>query len=99
MLKISLRDRISNEEVRRRSQVVDIVVEYKRRKMRWAGHVARFSDNRWTQRLSEWCPRDIKRPLGRPPRRWEDGIVAAVGKSWRRQAQDRTQWKRVVTCT
>ncbi|KAK6742845.1 hypothetical protein RB195_010233 [Necator americanus] len=28
-------------------------------KIRWAGHVMRFNDNRWTRAVSDWVPRDI----------------------------------------
>lgn len=48
MLKISLKRKVSNEEIGR-SQVADVVVEYKKWKMRWASHVARFNGNQWAQ--------------------------------------------------
>ncbi|KAK6755779.1 hypothetical protein RB195_014274 [Necator americanus] len=31
----------------------------KESKIRWAGHVMRFSDNRWIRAVSDWIPRDI----------------------------------------
>jgi hypothetical protein len=43
-----------------------------------------------------------KRPLGRPRRRWEDGIrmdlreIAWRGVDWIRLAQDRNRWRAVV---
>ncbi|KAK6726734.1 hypothetical protein RB195_004823 [Necator americanus] len=39
---------------------------------RWAGHIMRRIDDRWTKRTLEWTPRDAKRPRGRPPTRWGD---------------------------
>jgi hypothetical protein len=43
-----------------------------------------------------------KRPLGRPRRRWEDGIRIYLGETgwgvvdWIRLAQDRDRWRAVV---
>ncbi|KAG6929912.1 hypothetical protein G0U57_004719, partial [Chelydra serpentina] len=79
MLGISLLDRIPNEIIRECSGVKDIVVESRHNKMRWAGHTARLTDNRWTAIIAEWYPREQKRPPGRPPRRWEDDIVKRFG--------------------
>jgi hypothetical protein len=44
-----------------------------------------------------------KRPLGRPRRRWEDGIrmdlgeIGLGGVDWIRLAQDRDRWRAVVS--
>jgi hypothetical protein len=44
-----------------------------------------------------------KRPLGRPRRRWEDGIgidlweIGLAGVDWIRLAQDRDRWRAVVS--
>jgi hypothetical protein len=44
-----------------------------------------------------------KRPLGRPRRRWEDGIIIELremglgGVDWIRLAQDRDWWRAVVS--
>jgi hypothetical protein len=44
-----------------------------------------------------------KRPLGRPRRRWEDGIrmdlreIGLEGVDWIRLAQDRDRWRAVVS--
>jgi hypothetical protein len=45
----------------------------------------------------------VKRPLGRPRRRWEDGIrmdlreIGLGGVDWIRLAQDWDQWRAVVS--
>jgi hypothetical protein len=45
---------------------------------------------------------EVKRPLGRPRRRWEDNIkmdlreVGIDGANWIRLAQDRVQWRAFV---
>jgi hypothetical protein len=45
----------------------------KSRRMRWAGHVARMGEERNVYSVLMRKP-EGKRPLGRPRRRWEDGI-------------------------
>jgi hypothetical protein len=51
----------------------DIIRQVKSRRMRWAGHVARMAEGRNVYRVLVGKP-EGKRPLGRPRRRWEDGI-------------------------
>jgi hypothetical protein len=41
--------------------------------MRWAGYVARMGEERKAYKVLVGKP-ERKRPLGRPRRRWEDGI-------------------------
>jgi hypothetical protein len=41
--------------------------------MRWAGHVAGMGEGRKVYKVFVGKPEE-KRPLGRPRRRWEDGI-------------------------
>ena len=60
---------------------------------RWAGHVARFQDDRWTKRLTEWRPRSGTRKRGRQKRRWRDDLTNYIGITWTRQAQDRRRWQ------
>jgi hypothetical protein len=49
----------------------------KSRIMRWAGHVARMGEERNVYRVLMRKP-EGKSPLGRPRRRWEDGIKMDV---------------------
>jgi hypothetical protein len=51
----------------------DIIRQVKSRRMRWAGHVARMGEKRKVYKVLVGKP-EGKRPLGRPRRRWEDGI-------------------------
>ncbi|CAG9136621.1 unnamed protein product [Plutella xylostella] len=50
MLGVSLRDRIRNEEIRRRTKVTDIAKRISTLKWQWAGHVARRADDRWSRK-------------------------------------------------
>lgn len=93
MLHISLRDKIRCTEIRKRTGVKDIIEKIKEAKWRWAGHVARMDDNRWTRRITDWQPRMGKRRRGRQKRRWRDDLTSYRGTTWIRQAADRKIWK------
>jgi hypothetical protein len=54
-----------------------IIRQIKSRRMRWAGHVARMGEGRNVYRVLVGKP-EGKRPLGRPRRRWEDGVKMDV---------------------
>ena len=64
--------------------VTEIIHKIKQDKWRWAGHVAKRNDHRWTIRLTEWQPREGKRRRGRQKRRWRDDITAYIGTTWAR---------------
>ncbi|KAI8440939.1 hypothetical protein MSG28_009236 [Choristoneura fumiferana] len=82
MLGVSLRDRIRNTEIRRRTKVTDIAGKICKLKWQWAGHIARRTDNRWGRKVLEWRPRTGRRSVGRPPTRWTDDIVRVAGNRW-----------------
>ena len=93
MLGVSLRDRIRNEEIRRRTKVTDIAQRISKLKWQWAGHIARRTDGRWGCKVLEWRPRTGKRSVGRPPTRWTDDLVKTAGTRWMRAASIRSSWK------
>ena len=93
MLGVSLRDRIRNTEIRRRTKVEDVGVKIARLKWRWAGHISRRDDGRWSRRLLDWTPRTGGRGVGRPPMRWSDDIVRTVGTRWMAMAEGREVWR------
>jgi len=80
----------------------NIVRVIKSRRMRWAGHVARMSEERGVYRVFLRKP-EGKRPLGRPRRRWVDNIrmdLQEVGcgyMDWIGLAQDRDRWRMLVS--
>ena len=47
MLGVSLRDRLRNEYIRKRTKVTDIALRICKLKWQWAGHIARKTDGRW----------------------------------------------------
>ena len=52
----------------------DIVQVIKKQKWRWARHVARMNDNRWTKRITDWCLYSDKRSKKRLDITWRDEI-------------------------
>ena len=77
-------------------RVKDWIDEQKRRKWRWAGHVARRKDGRWTTSLLDWIPHLGKRAQGRPLTRWDDALsifMRQTGQNWKNAAQDRDWWE------
>ena len=93
MVGITRKDRVRNEDLRNKTNVRDIIQEIKTKKWRWAGHLARRCDNRWTHKITEWTPREQTRRRGRQSRRWMDDIREFGGVTWMRNAQDRGKWK------
>ena len=64
MLDLKLKDKIPCSEIRKRTKVIDIIEYTLKQKWKWAGHIARLKDNRWTKRCTEWQPRRGKRTRG-----------------------------------
>jgi hypothetical protein len=62
-----------NEELLNLYSSPDIIRQIKSMRMKWAGHVARMGEERKVGRGLMGNPKG-KRSLGRPKRRWEDGI-------------------------
>ena len=93
MLGVSLRDKIRNTDIRRRTRVTDIARKICKLKWQWAGHIARRTDNRWGRKVLEWRPRTGKRSVGRPPTRWTDDIVRVAGNRWMQVANCRSAWR------
>ena len=56
MLGITIRDRKRSTWVRRQTGVRDIIQYIKQQKWRWAGHLARRGDNRWSKKTDRLVP-------------------------------------------
>ena len=67
---------IESEVIRERRGVKDVIAEYRKQKFPRARRVKRFIDNIRTRSVVERYMREWKRPLRRPPRRWEDNCQA-----------------------
>ena len=53
MLGVTRRDKVRNEDLRKKTNARDIIQEIKTKKWRWAGHLARRKDNRWTHTVTK----------------------------------------------
>jgi hypothetical protein len=73
----------------------NIVTTIKVRRLEWAGHVVRMSDDRTVQKVFLGQPYGRKK-TGRPKLRWLDCIkndLKSMGvKRWRKKAEDRSVW-------
>ncbi|KAJ4433359.1 hypothetical protein ANN_15618 [Periplaneta americana] len=93
ILGISLKDRIRNEEVRRRSGVEDVVTLANRMKWRWGGHVVRMQPTRHgdTVGSKNWLekPWTTEDQMG-------DEFKLQLGGLWTRIGRQRTRWRDAV---
>jgi hypothetical protein len=93
--------KLHNDELHNLYSSPNIVRAIKSRRMGWTGHVARMREWRGVYRVLAGRP-EIKRPLGRPRRRWYDNIkldlrkIGIDGAKWIQLAQDRVQWRAFV---
>ncbi|RXN24006.1 E3 ubiquitin- ligase TRIM39-like protein [Labeo rohita] len=104
ILQVSLRDRISNNEIRHRCHDQPSIDEQiQRRQLRWFGHVCRMSDHRLPHRLL-WrqCPDHWRIRRDAPKKIWVKQIEHDL-KSRRLNfeqaktvATDRQAWKKIV---
>jgi len=53
MLDIRIRDKMRNEEIRKGTGMEDVIECTAKRKWKWAGHIARTSDDRRTKKILE----------------------------------------------
>jgi hypothetical protein len=92
---------LHNEKLQILYSSPNIIRKIKSRRMRWAGHVARMGEERNVYRVLMGKP-EGKRPIGRPRRRWEDGIrmdlreIGCRSIDWIQMAQDRDRWRSLV---
>ena len=92
MLGITWRDRKTAEWIRSKTGLIDVVEKVSQLKWKWAGHLARYQDDRWTYKVTFWTPRNFPRDRGRPKMRWRDDLER-FNKRWQQGAQDRRLWK------
>ena len=65
--------KLHNAELHALYSSPNIIRSLKSRRLRWAGHVACMEQSRNAYRVLVGKP-EVKRPLGRPRRRWEENI-------------------------
>ncbi|XGW33008.1 hypothetical protein V3C99_017483 [Haemonchus contortus] len=65
---------IRSSELRQLTMIRDAFDYAKKSKIRWAGNVMRYSDDRWTRAVTGWISRGIRRT---PRRRQRDGQTSS----------------------
>ena len=94
ILGVSLKDKIRNEEIRKRCGVVDIIEKVREARLRWYGHVGRKDAAEPVRSIMEM---EIKgnRGRGRPKKRWMDCVNEdlTVKKLTTDMARDRKKWR------
>ena len=94
-------DRITSEEVFRRTRQCPVGGEVGRRRSRWIGHTLRKTGSCTTSKVLDWNPQG-KRSRGRPRGTWRrvtESDVQKCGKTWnsvKKLAQDREKWRAFV---
>lgn len=86
-----------NIEIRNQYNDYDIIAQIKSRRLRWAGHVLRRDRGKLLKEAGLGVP-EGKRPLGRPKRRWWDGVktdISSLGATTE-EAEDRELWRTLV---
>jgi hypothetical protein len=93
--------KLHSEEVHNLYSSPDIIRQVQSRRMGWAGHVACMGEESKVYKVLVGKPKG-KIPLGRPRRRWEDGIrmdrrEIGLGVDWIALAEDRDRWRAVMS--
>ena len=95
-------NKISNEELHRKTNTRQLSTEIAIRRLKWLGHVLRMSDDRIPKVALHWAP-EGKRKRGRPKTTWRRTVakdLAAIGIPWdaaQPLAQNRPQWRKLIT--
>ena len=103
---VSRIERMRNTTIRQQLGVESVLDIVERGRLRWYGHVMRMGEERLPRQLLDWIP-DGRRPVGRPRRRWMDGVeegLARRGFSIEQVLEDRTYddrvtWRRLIRGT
>ncbi|CAG9790440.1 unnamed protein product [Diatraea saccharalis] len=92
-LNIKLKDRVRHGKIRKQTGVIDVLSFARGLKWRWAGHVARYTDKRWTKTVTMWSGPHGYRSRGRPKARWKDEIESFGTRNWPILAKNRVKWQ------
>ena len=92
---------ISNEELWRRAEEIEISTQIKRRKWNWIGHTLRKGQDTIEREVMDWNPQG-QRKRGRPKQTWrrsDHNEALREGKSWnevKQLARNRIRWRHFV---
>lgn len=95
ILKIRKINKVRSDTIRQKTKLTDALTQALKLKWKWAGHVSRSTDSRWTIHTTQWKGPVGKRNVGRPYSRWADEIIQIAGKNWMDAGKDRESWKKM----
>lgn len=93
MLGIRKIQKINHTKIRSKTKTIDALSHSLKLKWKWAGHITRLEDRRWSNMVTSWKGPPGKRSRGRPLARWEDDLKKIAGSTWQQIARDREKWK------
>ena len=74
---VTRRNRIRNTAIQAELKVELLLDTIEKKRLQWYGHIMRMSDRRYPKKAILWTPQG-KRPVGRPRKRWIEGIQRAM---------------------
>ena len=103
---VTRKDKIRNTSIRADLNATPLLEEIERIKLRWYGHVMRMTEEKKPKKYLLWKP-DGKRPVGRPRKRWIEGVQSALTRRGTslceieetRRYEDRDNWRRFLGCS
>jgi len=97
MLNLKIKDKVKLSHIKNQlCENINAVNHVRKLKWKWAGHVARLKDDRWTHKPTFWYLTHMKRKQGRQATRWSDDINNFLGtKNFQKIASDRKEWDRL----
>ena len=99
LLGVTWRDKVSNEDVLRRTGCCSLYQTLKRRRLRWLGHLRRMPDGRLPKDVLYGELRSGERSRGRPLLRFKDVVkrdmlaMDIAADTWEQLAEDRAEWR------
>ena len=79
-------DKLRNERIRADLGVERLLDVVEEGRLRWYGHVIRVRKGRMPWKYL-WLKPQRRRPVGRPRKRWLDGVDEALKRRWKSLAQ------------
>ena len=99
---VTRRNMIRNTNIRAELGVEPLLQTVERSRLRWYGHVMRMTEDRHAKKYLSWKPTG-KRPVGRPRKRWMEGVdkalkgrgTSAAEVEEQKSYEDRTEWRKI----
>ena len=100
---LTRRDRIRNVHIRRMLGIQPLLEDIERSRLRLYGHLKWMNEGRLPRKYLDWQP-ERKRPVGRPRKRWKEGVDEALRRKGTslmeveegRDFDDRDGWRQLL---